>query len=111
MVIQFLRNRDIKKQIWLNEEENNKLKTNAKKCGLTESSYLRMLIMGYKPKEQPNEIIYEMLNQLRGIGNNFNQIARKANSLDVIDAPYYKSNYERFMVFQEKIKKELFDIK
>lgn len=50
-----MRKRDIKKQVWLNENENKILKENAKKCGLNESSYLRNLIIGYKPKEQPTE--------------------------------------------------------
>ena len=51
--VNFLRKRDIKKQLWLNEIENKKLKENSLRVGLTESAYLRNLIMGYKPKEHP----------------------------------------------------------
>jgi len=105
----YLRIRDIKRQFWLNEQENKKLKENAKKVGLTESSYIRNLIMGYKPKEQPTELIFEFMNQLKGIGTNFNQIARKANALDLIDAPYYKRAYKRWSELEERIKKELLD--
>jgi hypothetical protein len=105
-----LRKRDIKRQFWLNEQENKRLKENAKKVGLSESSYIRNLIMNYKPKEQPNEIIFEFMNQLKGIGTNFNQIARKANALDLIDAPYYKRTYQKWSELEEKIKKELLDM-
>lgn len=105
-----MRVRDIKKQVWLNEEENKKLKENAAKTGLTESAYLRNLILGYKPKEQPNDKIYEMLNQLKGIGINFNQIARKANALDLIDAPFYRRVYKKWSELEEKMKKEFLDM-
>ena len=73
-----MRKRDIKKQVWLNENENKILKENAKKCGLNESSYLRNLIIGYKPKEQPTEKMFEIINQLKYVGINLNQIARKS---------------------------------
>ena len=37
--LNFLRKRDIKKQLWLNEIENKKLKENSLRVGLTESAY------------------------------------------------------------------------
>lgn len=104
-----LRNRNIGKFIYLNEEENQILRSNANKVGLSESSYIRCLIMGYKPKEQPTEIVYEMINQIRGIGTNLNQIARKANSLNMIDAPQYNNVYKRINKLEEELKEKLLD--
>lgn len=106
----FLRTRDIKKQIWLNEEELKTLKQNAKKTGLNESAYIRNLIMGYKPKEQPTENMYEIINQLKLIGINLNQIARKANALNLVDAPFYKKVYVKWSKLVENIKKDFFDM-
>lgn len=103
-----LRTRDIKKQVWLNEVELKTLKANAKKVGLNESEYIRSLIMGYKPKEQPSEKFYEDMNQLRGISINLNQIARKANSLGLIDAPFYRKTYNKLNEFMQQIKREYF---
>ena len=105
-----MRTRDIKKQVWLNESELKTLKENAKKTGLNESAYIRNLIMGYKPKEQPTKNMFEILNQLRLIGINLNQIARKANSLDLVDAPFYRKNYKKWNGLVEKINQEFFDI-
>ena len=105
-----MRKRDIKKQVWLNEVERKTLKTNAKNVGLNESEHIRSLIMGYKPKEQPNEEFYESMNQLRGISINLNQIARKANSLGMIDAPFYKKTCIKLNEFMQQIKKEYFYI-
>ena len=105
-----MRKRDIKKQVWLNENENKILKENAKKCGLSESSYLRNLIIGYKPKEQPTEKMFEIINQLKYVGINLNQIARKANSLGLVDAPFYKKVYSKWNELSEQIKKEFLDV-
>lgn len=106
-----MRIRNIKKQLWINEQENNRLKENAKKAGLSESGYVRSLILGYQPKEQPTEIIFEMMNQIRAIGTNLNQIARKANALDMIDVPYYKSVYEKICKLEKRLNEKLLDRK
>lgn len=105
-----MRTRDIKKQVWLNEKEVKTLKQNAKKSGLNESAYIRNLIMGYKPKEQPTENMYEIINQLKLVGINLNQIARKANALNLIDAPFYKKVYTKWSKLSEEIKNEFLDI-
>lgn len=104
-----IRKRSIGKFIWLNEDENRILKEKAKKVGMSESAYMRNLILGYKPKEQPTEIIYEMMNQIRGIGTNLNQIARKANSLGMIDVPYYKNAYDKICKLEKRLNEELFE--
>lgn len=105
-----MRMRGIKRQFWLDEKENKTLKENAKKVGLSESSYIRNLIMGYKPKEKPTEAMFEILNQLKGIGINFNQIARKANILDYVDAPLYRKNYEKWAELEKALRKEFLDM-
>ena len=105
-----MRTRDIKKQVWLNEDEVKVLKQNAKKAGLNESAYIRNLIMGYKPKEQPTENMYEIIKQLKLVGINLNQIARKANALDIVDAPFYRKVYAKWSELAEDIKKEFLDV-
>ena len=54
-----MRERTIKQQIWLNQQEKNLLKKKAKKVVLTESEFLRSCIKGYKIKEQPTKEIRE----------------------------------------------------
>ena len=105
-----MRKRDILKTFYVDDEENKRLKQNAKKAGLNESAYIRNLIMGYKPKEQPTENMYEIIKQLKLVGINLNQIARKANALDIVDAPFYKKVYEKWNELAENIKKEFLDM-
>lgn len=80
-----MRNRRIKKQIWLNDEEDYILKTRSEAVGMTASDYIRKLLVGYKPKEKPPEEFYVAIKNIRAIGNNINQIARMANARGVVD--------------------------
>lgn len=52
---------------------------------LTREVYLRHLINGYVPQDAPLTDNFSMMLQLYRIGNNLNQIARKAHVLNVID--------------------------
>lgn len=102
-----MRERSIKKQFWINQDEENLLKSKSKKAGLNESEFLRSLIKGYKIKEQPTEEIRNFIKQISGIANNINQIARTVNSTKYIrnqDLEYIKNTIPQFILeFQKKI--------
>ena len=76
-------------QIWLSDDELEKLSTQAAKCGLSRAAFLRQLICGFQPKELPPPDFYPMMRQLYYCGNNLNQIAKKAHALNTIDAQRY----------------------
>lgn len=105
-----MRKRDIKKNFYLSYDENRKLQKNAKKTGLTESTYLRLLIEGYKPSELPDESMHDMLNQLRGISTNLNQIARQANAIGYFDAKRYDDIAQRLDEFMQEFKYRYFEM-
>ena len=102
-----MRKRTIKKQIWINQTEENLLTAKAKKCGLNESEFLRSCIKGYKIKEQPTKEIKEFIKQISGIANNINQIAMSVNAVGYIrdeDLEYIKNTIPKFILdFQKKI--------
>ena len=64
----------------LNAEEAEKLIANAKACGLTRTAYLRRLLSGYDLKPRPSAELEALRTEIHQIGNNINQIARKANA-------------------------------
>ena len=66
-----MRNRNIKINVFLNEEE--------KKIGLNKSEFFRKIILDYQLREQPDERFYEILSLLRNMVNNLNQMARTYN--------------------------------
>lgn len=100
-----MRQRSIKKQLWLNQNEDKILKVKASKAGLSEAEFLRSIIKGYRIKEQPNEIILKFMRQLYGIANNINQIARDTNSFGMVrpeDYEYIKEEISNFILNFEK---------
>ena len=84
-----MRKRDVHVQLWLNQREAEALSRNAERCNLTQSAYLRHLIMRYVPREAPPPDYYAMMQQMYHVGRSLNQIATKAHVLNVIDAQRY----------------------
>ena len=80
-----MRKRQIRAQVWLNEQEVHMLKSNAVKAGMSTESYIRMLIIGFIPRELPPIEYYNLIRELNAIGNNLNQIAAQANATKHID--------------------------
>lgn len=99
-----MRIRDRKKQFWFSEEECNILSINSKKAGLTESEYIRELLVGYKLKEKPDDRFYENLKVFRSIANNMNQLSKKAHSLGFVDELAYQKNVDKLVFFIGEIK-------
>ena len=65
-------------------------------------AYLRHLISGVVPRDAPPPDYYSMMRELHRIGNNLNQIAQKAHTLNVIDV----QRYDRDMrMFEDTVKK------
>ena len=90
-----MRSRRIKKQIWLNDDEDYIMKCKSEAVGMNASDYIRHLIVGYRPKEKPPEQFYEDIKGIRNIGNNINQIARIANAKGIIDVPHLKKEIDK----------------
>lgn len=80
----------------LNDDELEKLNIAVSKTGLSREAYLRKLIAGQQPKELPPPDFRPMMRQLYYCGNNLNQIARKANSLNLIDVQHYEEAVKLF---------------
>lgn len=103
-----MRNRGVKKQFWFSRDEDYLLKLKSSKAGLTESDYIRNLVVGYEPREKPDDRFYNELKFLRGLSNNLNQVAKKANALGFIDELEYKKNVDMVNQFIIDFKKEFF---
>lgn len=65
------------------------LRYHAKRAGLSDEAYIRHLIMGRIPREQPPVAYYEFLRELHAIGNRMNQIAARANATGFFLAEEY----------------------
>lgn len=101
-----MRYRNKKKQFWFSEEECKLLAINSTKAGLTESEYVREIVLGYHLKEKPDDRFYENLKVFRSLANNMNQIAKKAHSLGFVDELAYQKNVNIMIKFIDDIKDE-----
>ena len=99
-----MRKRYIRVDIMLNEEEHRKLKSDVEKTKMSTSGYIRNLIMGSKVREKPDDRFYDVMFQMTKIGNNLNQIAHKANYLNVIDKEKYEELAKKWMRFSNEVK-------
>lgn len=76
----------------LDKKEHEKLKRLVKKSGLSQEAYIRHLINGVVPKEIPPPNYFAMMRELNRIGNNLNQISRKAHAFGMLDIVRYDEN-------------------
>ena len=88
-----MRKRNVHMQFWLDCKEADMLNRKVKRSGLSMSANLRHLINGVVPRDAPPPDYYAMMRELYRIGNNLNQIAQKAHTLQVIDAQRYDKDY------------------
>lgn len=64
----------------LNKAQAQKLRQDAKACGLSKTAYLRRLIEGAELKTRPSQELRQLRTEIHHIGNNVNQLARKFNA-------------------------------
>lgn len=91
-----MRRRNVAVLFRLNPKEAEYLDAKVKQSGLSREAYLRHLIGGVIPKSAPPPDYYAMMKELHRIGNNLNQIARKAHVLNVIDVQRYDRSMKEF---------------
>jgi len=104
-----MRKRNIGKFVYLDEREAADLASKAARTGLSESALIRLLIQGYAPKEKPDDRFYIVMRQLIGIGNNIQQICRKANALNFIDAPAIAKEAKKWDDFWLEVRRKYLD--
>ena len=100
-----MRNRNVKIQVWLSKKEAETLQKKAKRSHISVAAYLRHLINDLVPQESPPPDYYAMMQQLYRIGNNLNQIAQKAHTLNVIDVQRYDAAVTQFEAAVKEITK------
>lgn len=101
-----MRKRVVKFQTWLSREEKDILRKKACLVGMSESSLIRCWIKDIHPKEKPPPEFYDLINELRRIGINLNQIAHIANITHFIDNNRYEENVKELRKLIKKIKEE-----
>ena len=79
------RKRKHRVEVAMNDKEYKEILENIKLCGMTKQAYLLCLISNHVPQPKPSKDFYDMVKQLRMIGNNLNQLCIVANKTGSID--------------------------
>lgn len=91
------RTRTHRVQVRLDDDEHDYFLYNLERSGLTMEAYLRTLIMSKIPKtKEVSELDRNILAQLYAIGNNLNQIARRAHVMNVLSPEHYDDSLKEF---------------
>ena len=98
-----MNNRTTEIKVRLNQKEADILNGRVMKSCLSREAYLRQLINGLVAQDAPPPDYYAMMRELYKIGNNLNEIARKAQSLNMIDVPLYKKAVGEFETVVKEI--------
>ena len=95
-----MRKRTIHVNLVLNEQEKEHLVTLSNRAGVSQSTLLRCMILGYRLCEKPDPAFYDIQKELCAIGNRVNQLAAKANKLGFINAPMLDEEVKRWREFR-----------
>ena len=87
-----MRNRNHRVEVRLSDAEHARFMKAVERAGITQQGFLRHLIGGYAPREKPPPDYYAMMEELRRVGNNLNQIARAVNMSGRLDKKEYDEN-------------------
>ncbi len=95
----------IKKQFWFSKDDADDLRHKAECACMSEAALIRLLLRGYHPKEKPDRSFFDAMNKLSLISSNINQLAKKANSLNFIDAPMLYREAEAWQRFRADLER------
>ena len=82
-------------KVRLTNNDLNHLNNLVKESNLSRESYLRMCINGLLPRPAPTKEFIEVIEILREIAENMNQIAISVYTQNEIDKSFYMENYEK----------------
>ncbi len=92
-----MRRRNNLLQLWLSEDEMKTLRENSRLCGKSMSAYVRCILEGLRPVATPPLDYFNLLREVRRVGYNMRQIAQRAYTLNLLDAPQYEENAKRIL--------------
>lgn len=97
------RNRQHRVQVRLSDDEYNLFIHNLELTGLSKEAYLRQLINGRTPKvKEFTKLDKDIASQLYAIGNNLNQISRRAHSMGIINVDLFSTSISEFKSIMKK---------
>ena len=103
-----MRTRNHRVQVRLSDDEYEFFIYNLHRTGLTAEAYLRQIIANRIPKTKEfRQLDKDVLNQLYAIGNNLNQISRRANSMKIINVEKFNAAVKDFKDIMKRFMEQM----
>jgi Bacterial mobilisation protein (MobC). len=102
-----MRTRNIAVRARLNKSEHAFFVSQVRRSRLSQEAYIRILISGHVPREQPHVEYHELIRAMRFIGNNINQITARANATGYIDVKQFKAEAQHLRESILEIKRQV----
>lgn len=90
-----MRRRNNRIKVSFSDEELSELDRRVKKSGMTREAYIRAVLADTVPVELPPIDYIQLFRELTLVGNNLNQIARKAHALGLLNYKEYKEQADK----------------
>ena len=111
--VKIMKEKIIQKTLRISEKESRIVNQEAKKYGLSVNQYFKMLLL-HRPKDYPEirELLTDLRNEVNRVGNNINQIARKANEsfIDRSDITLVITCLKKLVVSTDSVLGEIMEI-
>lgn len=95
------RNCEIK--VRLSRSELQALDKKVKKTGMSREGYVRCLLRDKLPVEIPPAPYYDLVREIRALGNNMNQIAYKVHALGYVNHQEYREHANKVIALADTI--------
>lgn len=86
--------RTLEMKVRFTKTELDALTKKARKSGLSREGYCRRVLNGTEVKEAPPADIPVLIQEVRRVGNNLNQVMKRANALGLLDVPQLRKALE-----------------
>ena len=89
-----MRKRNCRVEIYFTKTELEALTKKVRKAGLSREGYCRRILNGAEVKEAPPAEVPLLIQEVRRVGHNINQVLAKANSIGLLDVPQLRKALE-----------------
>ena len=89
-----MKKRNCRFEVRFTKDELSDLTKKARKARLTNAAFIRRAVCGAEVREAPPADVPALIQEVRRVGNNLNQIMKRANALGLLDVPQLRKALE-----------------
>ena len=97
-----MRKRNCRVVVYFSKDELDTLTKKIRKSHLSREGFIRAAVAGKEVKDGPTADVPALIQEVRRVGSNLNQILKRANSIGLLDVPQLRKDVKSSMEKREK---------